>query len=516
MGLAASQVRLLMLTGRKDDVEGGLMSLANQKLGLARKSADLSKDYSNALNATKLVWNNGGSTSSDVDLTYGLLMGYNTANQQGQFMLADNSGRAVLSDTYADKLLGSGVDSKASGKLAMSEQDFLVAMGFTSADATACVNSYGTNKTAGVTSKSSQYNDDDVWNYMKSKCTLQSLDSGGDYSQSTDSDYSGSSDKNKALVVRCSSQTVGDQEGLDTFLNNVIDDITEALGASIPNGINKSAIATATEDTKAHYQDSMNEADNGDGKLSSNGGQHTYKYESSSSDKVGGTNDIMESYNGTNTYFLDVNQLVKTFLNFYDGAVGEQAGSSDYQKYSKAVSDPSLTKNGGLGVTTRISSSSSSTTSGRSTGSSTASGGSTTTPDNFDKASFYLNLYEYAQNNGAIRNSSIDKDNGSYLQNQVQNGSIHLAKYGGNANWNAVSTSDEESLITSEADDSKATEAKAKYDSDKSELDYKEQQIDLQITNLDTERSALDTEVDSVKAILNKNIERSFKMFQNA
>ena len=125
-------------------------------------------------------------------------------------------------------------------------------------------------------------------------------------------------------------------------------------------------------------------------------------------------------------------------------------------------------------------------------------------------------MYEYAQNNGAIRNSSIDKDNGSYLQNQVQNGSVHLAKYAGNANWNAVSTSDEESLITSEADDSKATEAKAKYDSDKSELDYKEQQIDLQITNLDTERSALDTEVDSVKAILNKNIERSFKMFQNA
>ena len=244
MGLAASQVRLLMLTARKDDVEGGLMSLANQKLGLARKSADLSKDYSNALNATKLVWNNGNNT--DVDLTYGLLMGYNSGNQNGQFMLADNSGRAVLSDTYADKLLGSGVDSKASGKLAMSEQDFLVAMGFTSANASACTTAYSGNKTAGVTSKSSQYNDDDVWNYMKSKCTLQSLDSGGDYSQSTDSDYSGSSDKNKALVVRCSSQTVGDQEGLDTFLNNVIDDITEALGASIPNGINKSAIATAT------------------------------------------------------------------------------------------------------------------------------------------------------------------------------------------------------------------------------------------------------------------------------
>jgi hypothetical protein len=31
MGLAASQARLLLLTGRKDDVESNLMFLANQK-----------------------------------------------------------------------------------------------------------------------------------------------------------------------------------------------------------------------------------------------------------------------------------------------------------------------------------------------------------------------------------------------------------------------------------------------------------------------------------------------------
>ncbi|MCI1272959.1 MAG: hypothetical protein LKG27_00800 [Clostridiaceae bacterium] len=56
-------------------------------------------------------------------------------------------------------------------------------------------------------------------------------------------------------------------------------------------------------------------------------------------------------------------------------------------------------------------------------------------------------------------------------------------------------------------------EAKAKYEKDTSEIEAKDKEYDTKLKNLDTIHSALQTEYDSVKGVITKNVERSFKIF---
>lgn len=55
--------------------------------------------------------------------------------------------------------------------------------------------------------------------------------------------------------------------------------------------------------------------------------------------------------------------------------------------------------------------------------------------------------------------------------------------------------------------------AEARYESENRKIDNKESQLDMQLTKLETERKAITTEFDSVKKVINDNIERSFKTF---
>lgn len=120
MGLAASQARLLTLTSRKSDVEGRLMSIANQKLALSRDSAKLSTNYSDALSSKKLTWDVADGTKTP--LTYDLLMTQNNLNTAGQYFIADSRGRVILDTALATKM---GVTGKQGANSGLTSTQFL-------------------------------------------------------------------------------------------------------------------------------------------------------------------------------------------------------------------------------------------------------------------------------------------------------------------------------------------------------------------------------------------------------
>lgn len=114
MGLAASQGRLLLLTSRKDDVEGQLMRIANQKLSLSRQAAKISQQYNNDLNAVKAVWTDANGNPVTSTLTYDSLMDYSKAPYLGanptdpaqqpiQYIL-ERGGKVVLSGDLYNKI----------------------------------------------------------------------------------------------------------------------------------------------------------------------------------------------------------------------------------------------------------------------------------------------------------------------------------------------------------------------------------------------------------------------------
>ena len=57
------------------------------------------------------------------------------------------------------------------------------------------------------------------------------------------------------------------------------------------------------------------------------------------------------------------------------------------------------------------------------------------------------------------------------------------------------------------------SEARMAYEKRIKELDFRDQELDLTLSQIDQQHNALKTEYDSVKQIVSKSVERSFKTF---
>lgn len=133
MGLAASQARFLGITLRKANCEYKSTELAQQRLELTNQMTDISQDYANAMNATKLVWHNEAVCDSfgnpmDFGLSYGLLMMPSASNDYTPYMLASRSGAIVLNAKYADAAEYAGISMAGGTPSAAGRKKFLAAL----------------------------------------------------------------------------------------------------------------------------------------------------------------------------------------------------------------------------------------------------------------------------------------------------------------------------------------------------------------------------------------------------
>ena len=97
--MAASQVRFLQLTHRKNDIGFQLTKLANEKVSLSRDMQKVSREYNNALNQKILKWSNNQGVSY-IDLSYQNLMKPSAMNQNKPYILTDRNGKVVVDNQY--------------------------------------------------------------------------------------------------------------------------------------------------------------------------------------------------------------------------------------------------------------------------------------------------------------------------------------------------------------------------------------------------------------------------------
>lgn len=493
MGLAASQCRLLMLTARKDDVEASLLKLSNQKLCLARDTADIAEEYTNALNATKLVYNDG---DSSFDLTYNTLM-RPSSKVDGQYMLTNASGNVLLDDAYA-ALFGGGNGQSGSEAASSCAKNVFVSknMGCTVAEADKYIAGSTSTSTGGISGGT--VNDDKFYTSYTDDQIFNELDDSGQFVNGYDSSvnpksyyYNKKKDEGYAVTFSGGSNVTAN---LTAFINQITDDV----GVALSNVLGKtgddfdSLVASAKTKTQEHYYQELTE-DCGEAIR-----------QSTAEGWVSKGNGVAVSTAKPKTYVIDINQVVKTFLAYFDAATAKFNGD-DNTKYKNEVGtgrDSKTTRpaTGGVGAAPG-------------TGNSGNTRGGTSGGTDNPTADFYINLYNAIVKNGWKKSSSIDDS--SYLQNAIKNGGAYLYQLQSNGSWCLASTSGTDSCVSEVSDDAAAAKAEAKYKSETAKIEYKEKQIDLKINNLDTERSSLTTQEESVKKIIEKNIE-AFKIFQNA
>ena len=131
MGLAAGQARLLTITGRKSDCEFESMRLSHQKIALARQLADLSNEYQNSMEQTKLVYDYYGTGDTTTPLSYSLMMTPSALNNYTPITLTDSMGRVVLNSMLASAARAAGIPQEGLGTLPSEtmRNKFIIALG---------------------------------------------------------------------------------------------------------------------------------------------------------------------------------------------------------------------------------------------------------------------------------------------------------------------------------------------------------------------------------------------------
>lgn len=106
--------------------------------------------------------------------------------------------------------------------------------------------------------------------------------------------------------------------------------------------------------------------------------------------------------------------------------------------------------------------------------------------------------------------------NVSFFQNALRQGSLILEKsqceFGKKATWSPVTIGASE-IVQDRLNTEDDAKAQAEYDTKTAIINTQDKQLDIELRQIETQQKACDNEYESVKKILDKNIERSFKVF---
>ena len=125
----------------------------------------------------------------------------------------------------------------------------------------------------------------------------------------------------------------------------------------------------------------------------------------------------------------------------------------------------------------------------------------------------YISIDEFNGMNGDAAND------GDWLKAMIECGMLSISTLeneNGKYSLDTTTVSVEGALRytqTSTIDKTALAKAEAKYEHDLKQIDNKDKKYDLELSKLDTERNALQTEYDSVKKVVQENIEKTFNLF---
>ncbi len=128
------------------------------------------------------------------------------------------------------------------------------------------------------------------------------------------------------------------------------------------------------------------------------------------------------------------------------------------------------------------------------------------------KAQWYQNLFERIQKGGYKVLQDGLASSPEWMQFAFESGIITMEQVDANKNWKPLIYSNC-SDITEQTNDAAIAKAEAEYKAAMNKIENKDKRYDLELKNIDTEHNSLQVEYDSIKAAIDKNIERTFKLY---
>ena len=130
------------------------------------------------------------------------------------------------------------------------------------------------------------------------------------------------------------------------------------------------------------------------------------------------------------------------------------------------------------------------------------------------KAQWYTNLFNRMQKGYKTLEDGLAAS-AQWIEYALESGIVTMEQVDKSYNWTPLSFKTC-TRITEETDEAAVAVAEAEYARAMNDIEAKDNAFDMQLKNIDTEHSALQTEYDSVKSVIGKNIDRTFKFNQSA
>ncbi|MDR1167694.1 MAG: hypothetical protein LBK53_02225 [Heliobacteriaceae bacterium] len=99
-----------------------------------------------------------------------------------------------------------------------------------------------------------------------------------------------------------------------------------------------------------------------------------------------------------------------------------------------------------------------------------------------------------------------------WIKYALESGLVKMEQADQNGEWSSFTYSNCMN-ITEKTDQLAVTQAEAEYKRDMDKIQSKDKRYDMELKNIDTEHNSLQTEYDSLKAAIDKNVERTFKIY---
>ena len=462
MGMAASQARLLSITARLTNNENSGQSISYSKQRLADQTQQITNEYNEALNTTKLTVLTGfnGSDATYTDISYETMTGKQMAANTKQYVVTDTKGKILVTEDIAN----------AYKQSAGNYNQFLAKLGYSQSDMQ--VQNVASTKESEKADAVQKIHD--AWDKYFASVGIECDD-----------------DDHKGFLEQYKWTNVIDTNDKGEFLDqkgNVISsaEVASKGYSSVGSGYVSRAVIGKDGKATGEYQ-----AINYEG--TSDESKQLYDYamaiteafmrteESLNENAVDSNGNVIKDKNGNPIKLSKFNQAYvirdyksaifsdnKAELNYYKN-IYDKMQSSGYFTYTnipaKANADSEHYKYASVGTGTA----------------------------------------------GNVQKSPL-KDN-TVFEAALRDGSLRLEYYSTTSKEFKTTTISEDNCIQEVADERAIARAESKYNQDMQDLENQDKKLDLELKKLDTEHSALQTEYDSVKNVVDKNVENSFKTF---